>query len=230
VQAANEYDGERFASPEYSDETVSGSGSTMVPVGVPGTAPGGGSIAPPAGVSIVPLAGVPSAASAGVSGATPEGVSGATPGGASGATPGGVSSAAHGGVSGVGPGGLSGQVPVGVSREAVGGTSNDTEAVQLKKSVTFIRSVIIVAVAVGAALVLGIILSLVIWCCRSSAARQRRNTTQGNANGRAPDTLYPESVARQDVCSPYGPPPFAGAKSGPMSPYGYQGAPFASLS
>jgi hypothetical protein len=151
----------------------------------------------------------------------PVGVPAVVPGGVPGTTPGGVHSVA--------PGGVSGQVPVGVSREAPGGTSSNTEAVKLEKNANFIRNVIIVAVAVGSALVLAIILSLVIWCCRSSAARQRRNTAQGNANGRAPDFFYPENVARHDVCAPYGPPPFPGAKSGPMSPYSHPGAPLASL-
>jgi hypothetical protein len=141
------------------------------------------------------------------------GVSGTSPVGASGAAPGGVSIAA--------PGQVSGEVP--------GGVSGNTEAVKPGTKYTIIGVVIIAAIAVGAALILSLILSVVIWKCRSWGARRRRENTQENANWGAPDIPHHEMVATHDVCDPFGTPPVSAAKGGHMSPYGYQCAPVASL-
>jgi hypothetical protein len=113
--------------------------------------------------------------------------------------------------------------------ETAAGVSGNTEAVKPKQKFTFIRIVIIVAISVGATLVLTMILSLVTWRCCSAGARRRRQNAKGSANGNAPAIPYPVNVARHDACDPYGPPPFPGAKSGHVSPYGYHGAPLASL-
>jgi hypothetical protein len=157
------------------------------------------------------------------------GVSGASPGGASGASPGGASGAAPGGASSAAPGQVSGEVRDGVSGEAPGGDSGNTEAVKTAKKYTIIGVVIIVAIAMGAALLLSLILSVVIWKCRSSGAQRRRENTQENANWGAPDIPHSEMVATHDVCDSFGTPAAPGAKSGHMSPYGYQCAPLASL-
>jgi hypothetical protein len=125
------------------------------------------------------------------------------------------------GVSGASPGGASGASP--------GGVSGNTEAVKTEKKYTLIGVVIIVAIAMGAALLLSLILSVVIWKCRSSGAQRRRENTQENANWGAPDIPHSEMVATHDVCDSFGTPAAPGAKSGHMSPYGYQCAPLASL-
>jgi hypothetical protein len=141
------------------------------------------------------------------------GVSGLSPGGASGSAPGGV------------PGTATGQV----SGEVPGGVSGNTEAVKPEKKYTLIGVVIIAAIAMGAALILSLILSVVIWKCRSSGARRRSQNTQENANWGAPDIPHYEMVATHDVCDPFGVPPVSAAEGGHMSPYGYQCAPLASL-
>jgi hypothetical protein len=83
---------------------------------------------------------------------------------------------------GAAPGQVSGKVP--------GGVSGNTDAGKPAKKFTSVKILIIVAIAVGAALLLCIILSLVIWKCRSSGTRRRRESTQGNANGMAPAIPY----------------------------------------
>jgi hypothetical protein len=164
-----------------------------------------------------------------LSGAVSGGGSSATHGGVSSAAPGDVPSAMPGGVSGAAPGGVSSVTPERVSGEARGGVSGNAEAAKLQKKASLISIAFIIAIAVGAAFVLCMILSLVIWKCRSSGARRRRNNTQGNADGRAPDIPYPESVARHNVCDHFGTPRVSGAGGGHLSLYGYQCAPLASL-